>query len=99
MVCDHTTVIICIRCPRLRVGEASIEPLRVELLLWLRGRCLGGFTIGSVGVKTLVKAGLDSRLGLASGLCEPSAFRTRSARVRVSWLARWTRSLRLVVSN
>jgi hypothetical protein len=29
----HTTVIICIRWPKLRVGEVSIEALRVELLL------------------------------------------------------------------
>lgn len=29
----QTTVIICIRCPKLRVGDASIEPLSMELLL------------------------------------------------------------------
>lgn len=29
----QTTVIMCILCPRLRVGEESMEPLRTELLL------------------------------------------------------------------
>lgn len=50
---------MCIRWPRLLVGDVSMELLRTELLLWLRGRDLGGFAIGSV--KTRVKAGLDSR--------------------------------------
>jgi len=55
----HTTVIICIRWPRFRVGDASSDPLRIELLLWLRASCFGVLAIGSV--KTLVKAGLESR--------------------------------------
>lgn len=29
----HTTVIMCIRWPRFRVGDASSDPLRIELLL------------------------------------------------------------------
>jgi hypothetical protein len=95
---DQTTVIICILWPRLRVGDVSIEPLRIELLLWLRGKFLGGLAIGSV--KTRVNAGLDSHRGAASGLGDlPSDFRIRSAKVRLSTLARCTRSRRLVVSN